>query len=832
MPLIHLFRRSAFGVVLGLLGACGSSAPLSTAGGPGMPPEPGVTPPADPSLCLSGEVLETHPLDILPVASYPLPRGGLARCAAPAKTPSLKSVDGNPADWIGEPSRTGGTTRMDAGESIHTEFLFDAYGADDGTNAQRLALLTPLAQIDARVARFDILFQAAGDQLGVPAPIGAEDTYGNTVELSDEADLREVRWAAQQSAVLLLARWSSLSDPAHAVLLVLLDSAADDGAQREVGLGTGLHTQRFDRAVLLTANGIEALDLHSGAALDSSAARAVVNAEGWTNALEAELPAEWFSAETTLAVVALRSNEEGLRPANAAYRSNEPVTVYSEQLQALALAAGTVDDFNVTLKLQDLRDGNSEIVFPAPGYHERQFVSGENISREDGENGINQPYGLFVPSAYTPLPALMPLDIWMHYRGGKTHSGGAWTPRLIDEIGEAPGHLVVTPRARGTSTWYVTQAHQDFFEVFADVHALFPNIDPQRRYLSGYSMGGYGTYLFGTLYPDLFAAGYSTSGAVTQGAWTGLGPDDFTCSLPGGNVPGVGEFENPCFVEANESDPNAQLMYRSLENALHFPITIHHGSNDELALTPGALRMGLRMAELGYRHDMTIFAGYEHFTQAIVDEWADGAAYFHQFTTPVNPRHVIYKRVPAMIRALNTIRANEIAFDFQPDGAWWVDDLVVRDADDTDPQQFGMIDAQSYMRPAARTLPLPRSVEVRPDEPAVSTPVLAIGAHSTPFVRTGIDWLEIGEEDISNGFEATLTRLASVTLDVAGMGLDLSQTVNGNVISDGDTVLTLRALDRDVQISVDGAAVDASVQNGRLSVALTAGEHVLTIAPK
>jgi hypothetical protein len=250
-------------------------------------------------------------------------------------------------------------------------------------------------------------------------------------------------------------------------------------------------------------------------------------------------------------------------------------------------------------------------------------------------------------------------------------------------------------------------------------------------------------------------------------------------------------------------------MYRTLENALHFPIVIHHGSNDELALTPGALRMGLRMAELGYRHDMTIFAGYEHFVQAIVDEWADGAAYFHQFTTPVNPRHVIYKRVPAMIRALNTIRANDVAFNFQPDGAWWVDDLVVRDPDDTDPAQFGMIDAQSYMRPAALTLPLPRLIEVRPD--AVSTPVLSIGAHSTPYVRTGIDWLEIGEEDISNGFEATLTRLASVTLDVAGMGLDLSQAVSGNVSSDGDTVLTLRAVDRDVQVSVDGSATEAEV---------------------
>ncbi len=832
MSLIHHFRRGAICVVLGLLGACGSSAPVTTAGdGPGTPPDPGVAPPVDPSLCLSGEVLATHPLDILPVSSYPLPRGGLARCAAAVKTPSAKIVDGDPSDWIGEPSRTGGTTRMDAGESIHTEFLFDAFGADDGSDAQRFALLEPLAGIDARIGRFEMLFQALGAEFGVPPPLGALDRYGNTTTLGDEADLREVRWAAQREAVYLLAQWTTLTDPAKAVLLVLLDTQADSGAQREIGFGSGLLTQRYDRALLLTADGARLRDLGSGEESSSSDMRVAVNAENWNNALEAELPAALFVPRTTVAVVALRRNEDGsLTPANAAYRSTEPVTLYSERLQALALARHTVDDFNTVVDLDALRDGVSETVFPSPGYHERQFISSENISREDGENGIVQPYGLFVPSAYAPLPTLMPLDIWMHFRGGKAHSGGAWIPRLIDELGEAPGHIVVTPRGRGTSTWYVTQGHQDFFEVFADVHALFPNIDPQRRYLSGYSMGGYGTYLFGTLYPDLFAAGYSSSGAVTQGAWTGLGPDDFTCDLPGGNVPGVGEFVSPCFVEANQSDPNAQLMYRTLENALHFPITIHHGSNDELALTPGALRMGLHMAALGYRHDMTIFAGYEHYTQAIVDEWADGATYLHQFTTPVNPRHVIYKRVPAMIRALNTIRADDREFDFQPDGAWWVDDLVVRDPDDTDPEQFGMIDAQSYMRPAARTLPLPRLLEVRPD--AISTPVLSIGAHSTPYVRTGIDWLEIGEEEISNGFEATLTRLASVTLDVGGMGLDLAQPVDGRVTTDGDTVLTLRALDRDVRIKVNGAEINVTVQGGRLDVPLAAGEHSVTIEPR
>lgn len=808
------------------LTACGSSRAPDL--GP-PPPPPGPPPPT--TACLSDEVLPQHPLDLLPVLSYPIPRGGLARCAAPSRTPSLKRADGDPSDWIGEPTRIGGTTRLDAGESIHTEFLFDAYGADDGTDAQRLARLNPLAGIDARLLRFDALSQALGDQLGVPQPIGADDRYGNATGLGDEADLREVRWAAQRESVFLLARWSTLTDPARAQLLVLLDTDSDDGAEREIGFGSGLRTTRYDRALLLTAGGAVLRELVAGTESTPPATRVAVNADGWTNALEAELPASLFAPQTAVAVVALRLNEDGSRtPANVAYRANEPVTIYSERLQALALAQHTVDDFNLALDLDALRGGASETVFPAPGYHERQFASGDNISREDGENGRWQPYGLFVPSGYAPAPAEVPLSIWLHYRGGKAHSGAAWTPRLIQALGEHPGHLVITPRGRGTSTWYVTQAHQDFFEVLADTQALFPNIDARRRYLSGYSMGGYGTYLFGLLYPDQFAAGYATSGAVTQGAWTGLGPDDFTCGLPGGTVPGVGELENPCFVEANESDANAQLMYRVLENALHFPLTIHHGSNDQLALTPGALRMGLRLLELGYRYDQTIFAGYEHFTQAIVDEWADGAAFMHQFQVPERPRQVRYKLVPAMLRALNTVRANDVAFDFRPDGAWWVDELIVRDPDDTDPAQFAMIDAESFMLPAPRTLAVPRLVQVRPD--AVSTPVLSIGAHSTPYVRTGLDWIELGELATRNGFSATLTRLSAATLDVAGMGLDLSQSVTATLQTDGDTQLTLRGVDRALRVTLGGTAVDARVQDGRIRLTLPAGTHELILLPE
>lgn len=760
--------------------------------------------------CTAPEPIATPLLDLVVVLSTPVARGGLIRCAETPVTPSAKVVDGDPSDWTGEAPRFGGGTRLHSGELIHNDFVFDAYGADDGTDAERLDMIEPLTTVDARFFRYDMLSQATGDQLDVPSPIGSVDTYGDSTELGDEADLYEVRWAADGAQVYLLARFTTLTDPAKAAVLVLIGS----GNGGEVGFGSGLSSAVHSQAVLLTADGALLRDLATGVEqrLTTSVA---VRADGWDNALEAALPLDLFSAMTTVSVVSGRRTPEGLTPANIAYRSGEPVAIYNERLQALALFNGDVDAFTQTVDLDALRAGATESVFPAAGYHERQFDSGDNISREGGENGRVQHYGLYVPTAYAVETPAVPLTFWLHYRGGKAHSGASWTPRLIHQLGEQPGNLVVTPRGRGTSTWYVSQSHQDFFEVYADAHALFPNIDPDRRYLSGYSMGGYGTYLFGGLYPDLFAAGYSTSGAVTQGAWTGLGPDDATCGLPGGEIPGVGSATSPCFVEANEGDANAQLTYRLLENTRHFPIVIHHGTNDELALTPGAVRMGLQLATLGYRHEMTLFTGYEHFTQAIVDEWADGAAYLQQFVRPQHPREITYKIVPALTHAVNTQRNGDgFVFNFNPDRAWWVSELAVRDADIEDVSQFGLIEAESFARPAATVVTVPRSVSVRPAAPAVSTPVFSIGAHTTPYVRSGLDWLELGEEPVSNGFAVTLTRLSHATLDTVGMGLDASQPINGTVTTDGDTVLTFTGL-----------------SDGKRTLNLSAGTHELQLQP-
>lgn len=782
--------------------------------------------------------------DELIALSRPLDRGVMNVVEAAPLQPSEKVVDGDLSDWQSQSSGIGGSAQFHAGEHIYTDYIFDAYGADDGDDARRLALLGPVIEFNDRARRIDQLEQAVGDQLGVPDPIGAQDRYGDR-GLADGNDLHSLRWAAQGNRLYLAATLVNLNSADQADLLVLLDTGA--GPDQPADIGFGLSTSQYDLAIRLNTEGVTAWNIADSTAVEVGAEVAV---DANNNGLEVGFDAAALTNEAGALNVTVLSVNGDDSIANVGYRFSEPVAgVYNEQRQALALFNGNVDGFSHQISVADLLTGRTQSSAPGAGYHERQFISADNISTESGESGRIQHYGLYVPTSYDGSQAT-PISYWLHYRGGKAHSGAAWTPRLVRQLGEDLGNIVATPRGRGTSSWYTTDAHQDVFEVIMDAeaidvsdraptvnaglglaNALDLNIDHSRRYLSGYSMGGYGTYLFGLLYPDFFAAGYSTAGATTQGAWTGVDPDQPLCDTS--NFEADGDNASPCFVEANDGDANAQLNFRLLENARHFPLSIHHGTNDELVPLPGVERMADRLVELGYRSDYLRFPGYEHFTQAAVDEWTEGARYMQRFSINDNPRQVTYKVVPALVDAVNTVKPDprNATFDYQPDGAYWVDDLVVRGVNPEQPRDAsisGMIEAVSSALPGETQALVPQT-GIWPDAPAPSSPIAAPG-HSTPFIRSGLEWIATGDAPIANAFSTTLTGLVAARLDTARMQLNPALQIDGQVQSDGVTDLVLGNVSSPVDVWVDGALLLTGV-SGEVRISLTSSTRLIQLVP-
>ncbi len=115
-------------------------------------------------------------------------------------------------------------------------------------------------------------------------------------------------------------------------------------------------------------------------------------------------------------------------------------------------------------------------------------------------DGSTQPYRLYVPQAWSEGNPL-PLAVVLH---GKFVDQNAWfdyTP--IKEFAEKYGYIAVAPYARG-DYFYQGPGEQDVLDIIAEVERIY-SVDPERVYLMGHSMGGWGTWWIGLRHPDLFA---------------------------------------------------------------------------------------------------------------------------------------------------------------------------------------------------------------------------------------------------------------------------------------------------------------------------------------
>lgn len=175
----------------------------------------------------------------------------------------------------------------------------------------------------------------------------------------------------------------------------------------------------------------------------------------------------------------------------------------------------------------------------------------------DGETAY---YQVFVPAASARTPGSLPVVLFLHgsgERGGdgvkQTHAGLG--PYLRARAGDFPA-LAVFPQVPGREEWSGRNNRVALAALDAAIAEF--GADPARQYLTGMSMGGYGSWNIALDDPRRFAAIVPVCGAV-------LAPRAVRPTL---------------FVEqvAHEADPYATIAQR----LRHTPIWIFHGALDDV----------------------------------------------------------------------------------------------------------------------------------------------------------------------------------------------------------------------------------------------------------
>ncbi len=712
--------------------------------------------------------------------------------SASAEAAVAKVVDGRPDDWVGTSSLLSGRTAMSRGELIYQDHVYDDYGA--GTSDPSAAQFQRLEPTDGRY-RY---------------PTDEERFAGNV------ADLFQLRVAIDGDRVVLLAWLDALRRRDTTVVSVAFDVDARAGqAARPWPHASGLRASGADVVVTAWGTGADLVDLRTGRRTRLDEVAADVTA----NAIEVAVPVELLGGErwrvwaatglwdrATAGFMAVPSGAPTpSRPGNGgngavgqafnvAFRDHESGAYYEER-QAAALRTGDLTSFAGVLRVGRLRGGESDPL-PRPRRGEPQAVivdegstigpRGEGASFTGiGPQAVNgllqgsasfqfygrwQPYTLYVPRSYdgsTPIPSAAVL----HGRGG-SHVSYNTRPGFLRDIGEGggtglPGLALITPLARGAS--FYADAGERSTLLALDDAARRVRLDPERQYLTGYSMGGYGVFRLAVRYPDRWAAAVSWAGFT--GEWLGTyelsqAVDEVAASDATGLREQViqplvtqllGRPRGPIEFQAPNGDP-----VRALEALEHLPILQLGGTADELVPITGQLAAAARLRQLGYRQRFDLYPAYEHLSFALVDQWADARAFLGDRRREERPRHIAFAATPGWEQPGSPSATS----------AWWVSGLRVRAGAD-DVLALGRVDATSAAIAAPRH---------RVEEDS------GVGALPTPHVYLGSRWSTYGRERLANRLDLRLENLADVSIDLAGAGLR-PQCLKIGLSTDGPAVI-------------------------------------------
>src|SRR4051812_39724910 len=330
---------------------------------------------------------------------------------------------------------------------------------------------------------------------------------------------------------------------------------------------------------------------------------------------------------------------------------------WREKQQATALATGDVSAFSADIDFGKLVKGSDDDSgVPSTGPIDRILASrhdfGEGFDPDKvcfdlassfsaGAKCVGryvgqlQPYALYVPKKAPPKDGYG-MTLLLHSLSANYNQ--YLSSKNQSQLGDrGPGSLVLTPAGRGPDGFYAGMAEADTFEAWADVARHYP-LDPDWTAVTGYSMGGFGTYRMLARWPDLFARGWSVVG-----------------------IPGT---------------VNDQLA--SLRNT---PILAWNSDGDELVPIDESEQAVSDLTAAGLRFKEWLFPGADHLTLATNDEWTPGVDWLGTARVDRDPAHVSY----VLDASEDSAAAGTVG-----DHAYWTSGLTARDAKKT-----GTIDIRS-----------------------------------------------------------------------------------------------------------------------------------------
>lgn len=143
-----------------------------------------------------------------------------------------------------------------------------------------------------------------------------------------------------------------------------------------------------------------------------------------------------------------------------------------------------------------------QAVVTEPGVHELE------LEREGAETVL---YTLSLPEGFEPETP-RPLVVALHYGGrDRDHFGRGVLTGLVEPAFRSLGAIIAAPDAIDGG-WNSDAAAQAVVDLIDDLSARYP-IDTSRTVLTGYSLGGIGTWSIASRHPDRFSAAVPIAGA-------------------------------------------------------------------------------------------------------------------------------------------------------------------------------------------------------------------------------------------------------------------------------------------------------------------------------